>query len=253
MTFWDHLDELRNCLIKALAAVFVAGIVAFCFKDTVFSVVFAPSHPDFVTYRLFDKVARQSTSFEVKMINIELAQQFLTHIKISLWVGLLAVSPYLLYLLFGFVAPGLYDQERRYAVAGVLGGYLMFLAGILINYFIIFPFTFRFLGTYQVSAEVLNQISLQNYISSLLMLCFMMGVVFELPILCWLLAKMGILHSDMMKRYRRHAIVAILILAAVITPSGDAFTLTLVALPIYLLYEVGLLLVRRVEAGRRRG
>ena len=123
----------------------------------------------------------------------------------------------------------------------------MFLLGVMLNYFLIFPLTFRFLGTYQVSADVGNLISLESYVSTLLMLCLMMGVVFELPVLCWLLAKMGMMKAAFMKKYRRHAVVIIVILAAVITPTGDAFTLSLVALPIYLLFELSVLIVKRVE------
>lgn len=245
MTFWDHLDELRGCLMKALAAVLVAGIAAFCCKDWLFQVVFAPSRSDFLTYRLFDRLAHTVIQFDIKMINIELAQQFLVHIKMSLWMGLLIVSPYVIYLFFGFLSPALYQSERKYAVRAVGGAYVMFLLGVALNYFVIFPFTYRFLGTYQVSPDISNQITLQNYVSTLLVLCLLMGVVFELPVLSWLLAKIGLLRADVMKRYRRHAVVVILILAAVITPSGDAFTLTLVALPIYLLYEFSIFLVGR--------
>ena len=128
----------------------------------------------------------------------------------------------------------------------------MFLAGVVLNYFILFPLTFRFLGTYQVSPDVPNQIALSSYVGILLTLCLVMGIVFELPVLCWLLAKIGILKPEYMTRYRRHAIVVILILAAVITPTGDPFTLLIVALPIYLLYEASVLLVRQTERTRER-
>lgn len=247
MDFWDHLDELRTCLLKALVAVVLAAVVAFCCKDLLFYLVMAPSKPDFVTYRLFTRLTGVSDSFHVSLFNPELAQQFLVHMRVALWVGLLVVSPYVLYLLFHFVAPGLYVSERRYAVGAVGIGYLMFLLGVAINYFIIFPLTFRFLGTYQVSSDIPNQIALTSYIGMLLMLCLVMGVVFELPVLCWLLAKVGVLKARFMTHYRRHAIVAIVILAAVITPTGDAITLSAVALPIYMLYEISIAVVRRVE------
>ena len=162
-------------------------------------------------------------------------------------VRLLVVSPYVLYVLFHFVAPGLYTHERRYALGAVSSGYVMFLLGVLLNYFVIFPLTFQFLGTYQVRGDVSNVISLESYISMMLMLCLVMGVVFELPVVSWLLAKMGILHAEQMCRYRRHAVVVILIVAAVITPTGDPFTLSLVALPIYLLYELSIFVVRKTN------
>lgn len=245
MTFWDHLEELRGSLLKALAAVLVSAVAAFCCKEWLFAIIMAPSRCDFVTYRLFAAITGSSAPFQVNMFNPELAQQFIVHMRMALWAGLLVVSPYLIYLLFHFVAPGLYAHERRYAVRAVGSGYVMFLAGVALNYFLIFPLAFRFLGTYQVDASVPNQIALTSYVDMLLMLCFMMGVLFELPVLCWLLAKVGVLKPDFMTRYRRHAIVAILIIAAVITPTGDAMTLTLVALPIYILYEVSIVIVKR--------
>ena len=248
MDFWEHLEELRGCLLKALVAVALCAVAAFCCKDWLFALVMAPSKPDFVTYRLFSRLTGVANDFHIDLFNPELAQQFLVHMKVALWMGLLIVSPYLLYLLFHFVAPGLYAHERRYALRAVGSGYVMFLMGVVLNYLLIFPLTFRFLGTYQVSADVPNQIALTSYISTLLMLCFLMGVVFELPVLCWLLAKIGVLKPDFMRKYRKHAIVAILIIAAVITPSGDAMTLSMVALPIYALYEISILVVKKTIA-----
>ena len=247
LSFWGHLEVLRHCLFRILAVTLVAGIAAFCFKNLLFSVVLAPKSPDFITYRLFERLVGPLQSFEVGLINIELAQQFIIHLKVALWMGFIIVSPYVIYVLFGFVSPALYQTERKYAVRAVLGGYVMFMLGVLLNYFLIFPLTFRFLGTYQVDPSVNNVISLDSYISTLLMLSLTMGIIFELPVLCWLLAKMGIMKAAFMKKYRRHAIVVIVIVAAIITPTGDAFTLTLVSLPIYLLFELSVLIVRRTE------
>lgn len=243
--FWGHLEELRGCLIKALVAVMVSAIAVFCCKEWLFAIVMAPSQSGFVTYRLFEHITGIASPFHVELFNPELAQQFLVHVKVSLCAGLLLVSPYVLYLLFHFVAPGLYKNEKRYAVRAVGSGYIMFLIGVALNYFVIFPLTFRFLGTYQVSAAVPNQIALSSYIDMLLVLCLMMGIVFELPVLSWLLAKIGLLKADLMTKYRRHAVVVILIIAAVITPTGDALTLMVVSLPIYLLYEMSVVIVRR--------
>lgn len=245
MDFWEHLDELRSYLVKAVVAVVLCAVAAFCCKDWLFAIVMAPSNSEFFIYRIFTRLTGISSDFHVDMFNPELAQQFLVHMKVSLWMGLLIVSPYVLYLLFHFVAPGLYAHERCYAIRAVGGGYVMFLLGVALNYFLIFPLTFRFLGTYQVSPDVPNQIALTSYVGMLLMLCFLMGVMFELPILCWLLAKIGVLKSQFMTKYRRHAIVVILIIAAVITPTGDPFTLTLVALPIYALYEMSVVIVKK--------
>lgn len=225
----------------------ICAVGAFCCKDLLFSIVMGPSQPDFVTYRLFTRLTGISDDFHVALFNPELAQQFLVHMRVALWMGLLVVSPYILYLLFHFIAPGLYAHEQRYALRAVGGGYVMFLMGVALNYFVIFPLTFRFLGTYQVSAEVPNQIALTSYVSMMLTLCLMMGLVFELPILCWLLAKLGVLKAKMMTQYRRHAIVVIVIVAAVITPTGDPLTLSVVALPIYALYEFSIRLVKHTQ------
>ena len=229
MTFWEHLDELRRRIWYVLLAAVVAAVGCFCFKDALFSVILHPKPAD------------------MQLINVELTQQFLTHMRVALWAGLLLVSPYIIYQLFAFVAPGLYSTERRLAIRAVATGYLLFLAGIALNYFVIFPITVRFLGGYQVSADVANTITLSSYISVLGVMSLVMGVVFELPVLCWLLAKIGVLKADLMKKYRRHAIVAIVIIAAVITPTGDPFTLALVSVPIYLLWELSILIVKHTE------
>lgn len=229
MTFWEHLDEMRRRIWYVLLAALVAAVVCFCFKEQLFAVVMYPK-PE-----------------SMKLINVELTQQFLTHMRVALWGGLLVVSPYILYQLFAFVAPGLYSTEQRLALRAVGGGYVLFMAGVALNYFVIFPFTVRFLGGYQVSEEVANTITLSSYIAVLGVMSLLMGVVFELPVLCWLLAKIGVLKADFMKRYRRHAIVAILVIGAIITPTGDPFTLSLVSVPIYLLWEVSILIVKHTE------
>ena len=171
----------------------------------------------------------------------------MVHLKAAFAVGFLVASPYILHVLYSFVSPALYRSERRVAVRLVGGGYLMFIIGVALNYFLIFPLTFRFLGTYQVSADVPNLISLESYMSTLLMLSLAMGLMFELPVLSWLLARMGFVSADFMRRYRRHAVVAILVVAAVITPTADVFTLSVVSLPIYLLYELGIVIAARAE------
>lgn len=231
-----------------MCAALIAAVAAFCFKDLLFSIVLAPKESDFVTYRLFERLTHHRSDFSVGLINVEITQQFMTHMKVAFWFGMLVVSPYALYILFGFISPALYPGERRHTLGAVSGGYLMFLLGVALNYFVIFPLTFRFLGTYQVSNEVVNMISLGSYISMLLTMSLIMGTVFELPVLSWLLAKTGVLKSAPMKKYRRHAVVAILIIAAIITPTGDAFTLTIVALPIYVLYELSIFVVHKNES-----
>ena len=166
------------------------------------------------------------------------------HMKTAMYAGLLVASPYIIYELFRFVSPGLYQNERHYAVWIVGAAYLMFIIGTLVNYFVVFPLTVRFLGTYQVSPDVANMLTLQSYMDTLLTMNLVMGIVFELPVVSWLLGRMGLINSKMMQGMRRHAVVAILIVAAIITPTTDAFTLFVVALPIWLLYELSIVIVR---------
>ena len=251
-SFWDHLEVLRKVLFRCLIAWLIGAVAVFSFKEILFNLLFAPSRDDFISYRLMAwlcaKTSWQSLcpgSFQASFINTELAAQFMTHIKVALGAGLVVVSPYLIVQLYGFIAPALYDKEKRHAAPILIWGTLLFVLGVLMNYFIIFPFAFRFLNNYQVYAEVHNQISLSSYISNLLMLSLLMGVLFEIPIVNYLLAKAGLLQAATLKKYRRHAIVAIAIVAAVITPTGDAVTLTLVTLPIYLLYEASIIIVKR--------
>lgn len=220
-------------------AVAVVSIVAFLLKDELFSIVLAPRSSDFVTYRLIGVGA-----FSLHLMNTGLTEQFMIHVRTAMYAGLLVASPYILYELFRFVSPGLYQNERRYAVWIVGAAYMMFLVGTLVNYFMVFPLTVRFLGTYQVSPDVANMLTLQSYIDTLLGMSLVIGVVFELPVVCGLLGRMGLLTDGMMSLYRRHAIVAILIVAAIITPTTDVFTLCVVALPIYLLYELSIVIVR---------
>ena len=152
--------------------------------------------------------------------------------------GLLVASPFVLYELFAFIQPALYERERRYAVQIVGSAYAMFTVGTLLNYFLIFPLTVKFLGTYQVSPDVANMLTLQSYIDTLITMSLVMGLVFELPVVCWILGRMGLLSRKLMRDYRRHAVVAILVVAAIITPTTDAFTLLIVSMPIWLLYEL---------------
>lgn len=249
MTFWDHLDVLRGSLLRMAAVTVACAVVAFAFKDAVFAAILAPKHDDFILYRLLAGVNSwladgSPSSFHVELINTGLAEQFKIHVKTSLYVGLMSASPYCLYELFRFVSPGLYPKERRYGVRAVVSGYVMFLLGVALCYFLIFPLTFRFLGTYQVSPDVENLITLQSYMDTLLVMCFLLGILFELPIVCWVLGKLGILRRTFMRRYRKHAVVVILVVSAIITPTSDIFTLCIVALPICLLYEVSTFLVK---------
>lgn len=237
-TFWEHLDVLRWTIARSLAVVVALAVVAFCLKDWLFAIVLAPRTSDFITFRLMG-----TAPFNLHLMNTGLTEQFMVHMRTAAYAGLLGASPYVLYELFRFVSPGLYQNERRAAVWIVGAAYLMFMLGTLVCYFIIFPLTVRFLGTYQVSPDVDNMLTLQSYIDTLISMCLVIGVVFELPVISVLLGKMGLISGRLMRRFRRHAVVAILVVAAIITPTTDIFTLLVVSLPIWLLYEVSILLV----------
>lgn len=248
MTFWDHLDELRKVLYRSAIFLVVFMLVFFGLKDILFdSIIFAPTSSDFILYRGMDRVLQwlhlpALEPFSLKLINIELSAQFFIHISTSFYFGLVCATPIILYFLWGFVSPALYPNEIR-AVKKAFGlSGLLFFIGVMVGYFLVFPLTLRFLGTYQVSQSVVNEISLQSYISMFVWLILIMGIVFELPCLALLLSKFGIITKSLLKKYRKHAFVIILVLAAFITPSGDPFTLFSVAMPIYFLYEVSILL-----------
>lgn len=250
MSFWEHVEVLRASLIKMAIVIMLCSVMAFLFKEEMFSVLLAPKNDAFITYSLFRRIAEWTTgkadaAFSIQLINTGLTEQFVIHMKASVCIGVLISSPYLLYQLFHFISPALYENERKYSLRVAGSGYVMFILGVLLSYFLIFPLTFRFLGTYQVSSDVTNMITLQSYMGTLLMMCSLMGIVFELPVLCWLLAKLGLLSSRDMRHFRKHSIVVILIISAVITPTSDIFTLSLVALPVWLLYEVSILIVSK--------
>ena len=245
MTFWDHLDALRSSVVRIVVAIAVFAVAAFFLKEELFSIVLAPRSSDFITYRLLGVEA-----FHIHLMNTGLTEQFMIHMRTAMYAGLLVASPYILYELFKFVSPGLYQNERRYAVWIVGAAYVMFIIGTLVNYLLVFPLTVRFLGTYQVSPDVANMLTLQSYIDTLLGMSLVMGIVFELPVICGLLGRMGLITNQMMSTYRRHAVVAILIVAAIITPTTDVFTLFIVALPIYLLYEISIWIVKMTKRNK---
>ena len=243
LTFWEHLDVLRGSLIRMVVASVLCGIVAFCFKETLFDIVLAPHTSRFFIYKLLG-----GEPFEIHLVNIGLTEQFMIHMKTAFFVGILAVSPYILYLLYKFIAPALYANERHYATRIVGGGYVMFMIGVVVNYCLIFPLTVRFLGNYQVSDAVGNMLSLQSYMDTFIMMSLVFGLIFEIPIISWLLAIFGLLKAKWMRDNRKYAVVSILVISAVITPTSDAFTMLIVSIPIWLLYEVSIWIVASTKS-----
>lgn len=251
MSFWDHLDELRKVLVRVFVVTLLFAVVAFCFKDRLFAIILAPGSPDFLTYSLFGRAAALTggtlENFTPQLINTELARQFLIHVRMAFTMGFILASPYILYEIFRFITPALYSNEQRCFSRMVAGGYVMFMLGVALSYFLIFPLTFRFLASYQVDASVVNMISLESYISTLVTLSLWMGLAFEMPVLAWLFARFGFLKAEFLRRYHKHAVVVILFLAAIITPTSDAVTLLLVAFPMWLLYLLSILITARTK------
>ena len=252
LTFGGHLEVLRRMLIRIIAVALCLGVIIFCLKDTTFDLLLAPCDNHFITYRAIERLCTSIgidmhfETYEITLINTELSSQFMTHLSTSVYLALLFASPYIVIELYRFIAPALYDNERRYSVGVAVAIYLLFIVGVLMSYFVLFPFALRFLGTYQVAADVVNQINLSSYISTFTTLTFLMGLVFQIPVISFFLAKIGLLEAALMCAYRRHALVVIFLIAAIITPP-DLFTLILVTLPMYGLYEVSILIVRHCE------
>ena len=250
-TFWGHVEVFRWLLIRCAVVVFGLAVAAFCNKEFVFEgIILAPCDADFVTYRLLAKLGMTASVGQIEIININLASQLMTHLSISFYLAVVVAFPYLVTELWFFVKPALYDSERRPAIIAVVAFFFQFFLGMALAYFLIFPLTFNFLGTYQVSLRVENQISLNSYISTFIGLLFMLGLVFEMPIAAYFFARIGVLKAAFLRRWRKVAVVLILVAAAFITPSTDVFTMCLVALPLWLLYEFSVVVVRSTEKER---
>lgn len=252
MTFGGHLEVLRRMLFRIIAVAGILAIVVFCFKDITWHLLLAPSECDFVTYRWIESGATtlgidfHFEQFKIDLIATDLSSQFMTHITTSLYLGLLGASPFIMFELFRFVSPALYDNEKRYSIQVVMIIYLLFILGILMSYYVLFPISFRFLGTYSVAKRVHSTITLDSYISTFTTLTLLMGVVFQLPVIAFALAKLKFISSDILSKYRKHSFLIIMLVAAIITPP-DLMTLVLVTIPLYLLYEISIRVTRWVE------
>lgn len=261
MSFWDHLEELRWTLFRSILALFVFAIGSFAFMPTLFDkVILAPCYSDFIFYQwlcslnqwlcevspYFDVLPDFcNDNFHVEILNIRLASQFFTHMTTSFWLALVLTFPYLMWEVWKFIGPALYEDEKKSLRWVFMFGTVMFFIGCAIGYLMVFPMTLRFLATYHLSAAIEERVSLDSYMDNFLMLVFIMGVVFEMPLVSWLLSKLGILNRSFFHKYRRHAIVGLLVAAAFITPSSDPFTLGIVFFPLYGLYELSAFFVKK--------
>lgn len=253
LTFGGHLEVLRQMLFRILAITGMLAIAVFCLKDITWHILLAPSECDFVTYQWIERLLHalgftdfHFDEYHVNMIATDLSSQFMQHLSTSLYLGLLGASPYVVWELFRFVSPALYENERRYSVQIAVSILVLFIIGVLMSYYVLFPIAFRFLGTYSVSERIVSNITLDSYISTFVTLVLMMGLVFQLPIVAFVLAKMGILHHEVLMQYRKHAFLVIMIAAAIITPP-DLMTLVLVTMPLYVLYILSISIVKHCE------
>lgn len=252
MTFGGHLEVLRKILVKIAIITLLFAAIIFLLKDFTFSILLAPSEWDFYTYRKIEafcqifNISFHFEEFQVDLIATDLSSQFMIHMTTSIYLGLLCSSPFILFELFRFISPALLENERKYSTQIVVIIYLLFVIGVLMSYYILFPISFRFLGTYSVADKIHSTITLDSYISTFITLTLLMGLIFQLPVIAYVLGKMGLIHSDILIEYRRYAFLIICVVAAIITPP-DIMTLILVAIPLYALYEVSIRVVKTTE------
>jgi sec-independent protein translocase protein TatC len=257
MSFLDHLEELRWHLIRSFIAIFVFAILAFVFKEIVFDdIILAPSTPGFFTNKLLcsigDKLSMPALCINqvpLTLQNINMSGQFTTHIWVSFIAGVIAAFPYIFWEVWSFIRPALYPNELRHSRGAIFFTSLLFIIGILFSYYIICPLSVQFLGNYHVSEQVENIVNLGSYISTITSIVLAGGIIFELPIFIFFLAKAGLVTADFLRTYRRHAIVVALLLAAIITPP-DIVSQILVCLPLIVLYEAGIMIAKRIERDR---
>lgn len=259
MSFLDHLEALRWHIIKSVIAIFSFSILAFIQKDFIFdSIIFAPKNPNFWSNRMMAKLADyvgvdalRINTHELQLISINMSGQFMVHVWTAIIAGLIIASPFVIYQFWSFIKPALYENERKHASGAVFYMSLLFILGILFGYYLIVPLSVDFLGTYSISTVVVNQINILSYISTVTSIVIAGGVVFELPIIAFFLSKVGLLTPRFMRKYRKHSYVVLLILSAIITPP-DVFSQIMVCIPLVILYEVSILISKRVEKANLR-
>lgn len=254
LSFWEHAEVLRRYLLRSFVMVFILAVAAFFFKDFLFGeLILGPSKSSFITYKALCMLGGYLNlpslcldEVPLKLINIDLTGQFRWHLVISLIAGFIIAFPFVIWQFWLFVKPALYDTEKRNSRGVILYISMLFIIGVLFGYYIITPLTLNFLAHYELSSVIKNQITISSYISMVSLLPLSTGLVFELPVLVWFIAKAGLISSAFLKRNRKYAIIIILIAAGIITPSTDVFSQLLVSLPLYILYEISIVICRRV-------
>lgn len=258
-TFTSHLEDLRKHLIRIVLVVSVLTILAFVFKRIIFEeILFAPKNPEFITYKAFCYLASRldipslcMSADNFPLINLELAGQFMAHVMVSIIAGIILAFPFIVWEIWRFIKPALKQAERKYSRSLIFSTSVLFFIGIFFGYFLITPLSINFLTTYEVSPQLHDLFNFRNYISLITTLTMAVGIVFELPVMVYFLSKMGIISPRFLKKYRKHSIVLIFIIAAIITPP-DAFSQILVAIPLYLLFELSIFISKRVHRKKER-
>jgi len=259
MSFLEHLEELRWHIMKAFLGVFIMAITAFIFKDFIFStIILGPKSPEFPTNIFLCNIGKMVgvlklciNSMPLEIISIKMAGQFSMHIMVSLIAGFVVSFPYVFYQFWSFIVPAMKSGERKHSRGAVVYSSILFMMGVLFGYYIISPLTVHFLGSYSVSPEVTNQINLVSYVSTLASVVLASGIIFELPVLAYFLTKAGLITPEFMRKYRKHSLVVILVLSAIITPP-DIFSQILVSFPLIILYEVGIMISSRIVKAQKR-
>ncbi len=259
LNFWEHLDVFRVYLIRSVIALVAFSVAAFFLKHLIFDIIIlGPKNPDFITYRVLcalgDRLHIPDLCIEklpITLINLEVGGQFKVHLLISFIAGIIAAIPFILYQLWLFIKPALYDHELKYSRIAIYYVLLLFIVGVLFGYYVILPLTINFLLTYELSPEIVNQITISSYISTVTTLPLATGLVFEMPVIIYFLSKLGLVTPMILKKFRRHSIVINFLISGIITPSVDMFSQTLVAIPLILLYELGIAVSKRVYIKRQ--
>lgn len=234
MSFWEHLDVLRGALIRVLAVVFALSCLGLAFKEPLFKVILAPARPDFFIYRLL------GMDFGMTLINVDISAQFVTHLRASVVAGFILSFPYLVWEIWRFVLPALYAGEKKAVRRTFLLSSVLFYVGAAVGYFIVLPLCLQFFMGYSISPDITNTATLRSYMSMFSSLVLLMGIAFEFPSVILLLSMLGIVDRPLLRRGRKYAFVALLIVAAFITPTGDPLSMLLLAAPLYLLYELSI-------------
>ena len=252
MSFFDHLEELRWHIVKSIIAILIFAVVVYIFESWVFeNIIFAHKNEKFITYDIFQRLGVDFAPSDFQIIQTEMAEQFFTSLKVSFWIGFVVAFPYVFYQFWSFIKPGLYEDEAKAAKGVVFVCSFLFAIGVAFGFIVLAPFAIKFLSGYSVGIAVENSTSLKSYVGYLTNFTIPTGIIFQMPLLVYFLAKVGLLTDQFMRTYRKHSLVIIFILAAMITPP-DPMTMFLIGVPLYGLYEVSIFIAKRTTRKREK-